>query len=144
LEGETVSDDLSKKNCSICLNAKRCAYINPYVGHYCIGLEMIINNKSPLKEPLANDLIGEGYEGFTNKSYLDVLNDGADQKERIHDMSVDAIREMATGTVRQDLKKAILSLLWFGVPKVTIRRLLRIGRTLFADIVKEAKKEYGK
>lgn len=55
--------------CTKCRNASWCKYIHPYQGFYCPGMEMVIDNKSPLREPLASDLIGEGYEGFVNKTF---------------------------------------------------------------------------
>jgi hypothetical protein len=142
-EGEEMSD-LSKKNCQVCQNATWCKYIHPYVGFYCPGMEALVDNQKHRKEPLASDLIGEGYEGFTNRDYLDALNEGVALKVEIHDMSVEDIREMACGSDRQAISKAIMSLMWFGIPKRRILRLLGIGRTFFYEIIKEAKKDYGR
>jgi hypothetical protein len=113
------------------------------MGFYCVRVESIIDNHKPRKEPLASDLIGEGYDGFANKDYKDVLAEGQDEKGHIYDISVTSIREMPVESDRQATKKAIMSLLWFGVPKRRILRLLGIGRTLFCKLVKETRQEIG-
>jgi hypothetical protein len=118
--------DLSKKNCQACQNAQWCKYIHPYVGSYCPGMEIVINNQKPLKEPLASDLIGEGYEGFTNQDYKDVMNEIGKNKKEEHITRHWQIMEMPDSKFIDLRQKCIAALLFFGVTPVKIAQVLKV------------------
>lgn len=128
------------RGCTNCKNARWCRYIHPYQGFYCPRLESIVDNHKPRKEPLASDLIGDGYEGFANRDYKDVLGDlwqdvekgkkgfRAALKRRIDKMPM-------RKTTQIDLK-IVACLLWFGFPPSIVMRVLRIGKTKFYGMLK--------
>lgn len=125
--------DLSKKNCTVCLNAKQCRYINPYNGFYCPGMEIYIDNKKPRKEPLASDLIGEAYNEFVDRDYKDVLSrmrqDKEDDPKRRRDEHIkmhNRIIKMPDDRYSDLRGKAIAALLFFGVDPNKAARILKI------------------
>jgi len=136
-------------NCDKCLNRGFCIYLkrNRIRGgrnEFCVRMTAYVDNDTPCREPLASEVIGQGYEAFANRDYKEAMITNMETKERIYSMCIDGIKAMEVGSDRQTMKKAILSMLWFEIPKKDIRHILRIGRTLFYDIIQEAKKEFGK
>lgn len=138
----------SKWYCDRCRQRHMCTYLRlnkvTKQNDFCPPLAEISDGNVPCKEPLASEVIGQGYEAFANRDYKEVLITNMETKERIYSMCIDGIKAMEVGSDRQTMKKAILSMLWFEIPKKDIRHILRIGRTLFYDIIQEAKKEFGK
>jgi hypothetical protein len=124
-----MADD--KRWCGQCKNAKWCLYIHPYQGFYCPRPEEVINHKTHRKEPLASDLIGEGYDGFVNRSYLDVLNEMGETRAAEHKRRHDQIMGMPDEGHDNLIRKAIAALAFFGVSAVDTISILRIAKTTF-------------
>jgi len=122
---------MSDKWCGECKNAKWCKYINPYQGFYCPGMEMMIDNKTPRKEPLAADLIGEGYDGFVGKDYKEVLGSIRESKEDEHKRRHEQIMDMPDDTASDLTLKAIAALAFFYITPAKIQRVLKIAKTTF-------------
>lgn len=123
------------KWCGSCRNAKWCKYIHPYIGHYCPGMEMVIDNKSPRKEPLASDLIGEGYEGFTNKDYKDVLGEVRESKDEEHRRRHEQIMDMPDNTTLELRMKMIAAALFFNIPHAKVIKVLHLAERTFYRLV---------
>ena len=119
------------KWCGECLNAKWCKYINPYIGFYCPGYEEVIDNKRPLKEPLAADLIAEGYEGFIGKDYKEVINEVADAKTVERGKRRVDILGMPEERFSDLTRKAVAAMAYFKICPENICRALRIARSTF-------------
>lgn len=131
---------MSDKWCVECLNAKWCKYIHPYKGFYCPGFESLIDNKTPRKEPLAADLIGEGYDGFVNRDYKDVMGEVRESKEQEHGRRHEQIMEMPDDKLVDLKRKCIAAMLFFGVGVDKIAHLLRVDS---ATVYRVANKDAG-
>ena len=129
--------------CPRCRNRALCIYLKRNkvlkLNEFCPALTAYLDNDTPSKEPLASDLIGEGYNDFVNRDYKAVLCDGKDSKDEVYACSLDDIKDMPCGSDMQIITKAIMAMMWFGLPKKKIMHLLRIGRTFFYKAVKEAR-----
>ncbi len=123
------------RNCTTCLNAKWCGYIHPYRGFYCPGMEQVIDNHKPLKEPLTSDLMDEGHDEFLSRDYKDVLNETRRGKEDEHTRRHDQIVAMPYGSAKELKLKAIAALLFFGIPHAKIMRVLGLAERTFYWLV---------
>lgn len=126
--------DLSKC-CVQCKNQRFCAYLVPiYTGFYCPGMEAIIDNRKPRREPLVSDL----YEGeIATEDYKDVLNRMAESKTATNEYNEHKIRNMPMKDVEDIKRKAIACMTYFGIEPKWIMQILSISRATFYKIVKK-------
>lgn len=126
--GTTGGDELIKiPDCRSCKNyPRRCAYITPFTGVWCPGLErMANNNKAATEEPI-NLHDGNPYAGL---DYKDVLNEFAGTKRAIRAQWHDKIKEMPVSK-----KKIITAMLYFGVKASEVIKVLKIPKSTFYRI----------
>ena len=96
-----------------------------------------LNNDRPCREPLASEVIGQGYEAFANKDYKDVLTDLCEGKEVFSEKYRELVRLMPARSAAQVNLKVVACLLWFGIPANVIMRVLRVGKTTFYKAIKK-------
>ena len=125
---------MTDKWCTLCKNNKFCAYIHPYIGFYCPGMESVIDNKSSRKEPLVADL----YDGEPlTEDYKDVLNRLSSGKHFTKTHNYHNILQMPIVTLDDIRIKAISAMLFFELPATKIIKLLRLTKSNFYRIVKK-------
>jgi hypothetical protein len=130
--------------CPKCINRHVCIYLKRnrirQDNAFCPGLAAFLDNNTPLREPLARDVIHEQYEQFVSRDYKDVFNEVSESTEQCHVHLLEAIESLSLGVSDKDQRlRAVLCLLWFGMPVRAIMQVLRVGRSAFYELVREAK-----
>ena len=133
--------DKLERDCTTCDKARYCSLITPYRGFYCAKMEEAIDHYEHSKEPLASDLMGEGYEGFANRDYKEVINEVGEMREDSHDRWEDKASDLPMGKWENIRKKAITHLLNTGMTKRQIMRLFRISERTFYRTIQINKEE---
>jgi hypothetical protein len=103
---------------------------------FCPPLAEISDGNVPCKEPLASEVIGQGYEAFANQDYKEVLLALCEGKEVFTEKYRELVRLMPARSAAQINLKVVACLLWFGIPAHTIMRVLRVGKTTFYKAIK--------
>lgn len=126
--------------CDRCRQRHMCTYLRlnkvTKQNDFCPPLMDAIDGNTPCREPLASEIIGEGYEMFANKDYKEVLVDLCAGKEALREEYRERIQAMPSRTAAQINIKIIACLLWFGIPASVIMRVLRVGKTTFYKAIK--------
>ena len=132
--------------CDRCRQRHICTYLKlnkiTKQNEFCPPLMDKADGNVPCKEPLTGDVINEQYEQMISRDYKDVLNEVSESTEQCHVHLLEAIRSLSLGVSDKDQRlRAVLCLLWFGMPVRAIMQVLRLGRSAFYELVREAKRQ---
>lgn len=126
--------------CERCRQRHMCTYLRSNKvtkqNDFCPPLTEISDGNAPCKEPLASEIIGEGYDGFVNRDYKEVLLALCSGKAALTEEHKIMIEAMPVKTTEQMNVKIMACLLWFGIPANVIMRVLRVGKTKFYKTIK--------
>lgn len=125
--------DLSK-SCTQCKNQHHCAYLHPYIGFYCPGMELIIDNSPARKEPLVSDIY---QEEVLAEDYKNALNRYARDWEIRRDKNYRKIADMPDKDISDLRLKAVAAMTFFKIDPKWIMLLLHISRGTFYRMIKK-------
>ena len=132
-----MTADLSRC-CVKCKNQRYCVYLHPYVGFYCPGMEIVVDNQIESKEPLLSDISETlTVENIDMRDYKQVLSEMRDLLTTEKIKKFTQIRNMPSGNRKETIKKGIACLLWFEVKPAQIAQILNISVQWFYRIVKK-------
>lgn len=120
------------RNRALCIYLKRSKVLK--TNEFCPALTAYLDNDTPSKEPLASDLIGEGYEGFANKDYKVVLNEAGENRQEERARRFEQIQDMPCSKFADAQMKAVAILLWHRFSPHTVMSLLRLGKSRFYEL----------
>lgn len=147
LEGETVSDDLSKLKdsvwyCDRCRQRHTCIYLKlnkiAKQNDFCPPLADVANNNVSRKEDLADDLWNNGYlplehngDELRPRDYKDACEEWGKTKKSEHAEMHDRIMEMPDDKVNDLIKKGVAALAFFEISAAKSMRLLGLAERTF-------------
>lgn len=126
--------------CPKCMNYQVCIYLKRNRirrdNAFCPGLAAYLDNNTPLREPLTGDIIHEQYEQFVSRDYKEVLGSLCAGKIEFTDEALAIISVMPDRTANDLRVKAICSMLFFGLSRDQIMRVLGVAERTFYRILK--------